>query len=257
LALHRDPESVKANAEAATRLLHWKAKQLLPSNFTMKLWQALATLGGALAVLTLRSNIPFLSSPAQAQAAQRWLFEASIHPDSPPLTFVLQGYQEDDREPVNRILIYDGAALSRNLQQTIVNLEAWSYDLTNGGFVVEDLDFDGYADLRLQEFLPASPNVPYLYWLYDPQTEQFVFNEALRVITLPEVDPDTQTLRSFTRVNALTYEVNDYQFIDGTLTLVRQEINAYSPTTRHVIIKERRAGELVVVEEFWEPVAAP
>jgi hypothetical protein len=40
-------------------------------------------------------------------------------------------------------------------------------------FIVEDINFDGYNDVRLLQFVPAGPNYPYYYWTFNPKTKKF------------------------------------------------------------------------------------
>src|SRR5689334_2824653 len=32
---------------------------------------------------------------------------------------------------------------------------------------IVDVNFDGYKDIMLMEFLPSGPNIPYLYWIFN------------------------------------------------------------------------------------------
>src|ERR1700720_1454639 len=40
-------------------------------------------------------------------------------------------------------------------------------------FIIEDINFDGVNDIRLLQFLPAAPNLPYYYWIYDRKSGKF------------------------------------------------------------------------------------
>ena len=66
------------------------------------------------------------------------------------------------------------------------------------GLYIEDLNFDGYKDLRLQKGTPAGPNIPYLYWIYDPSQ-----NEELEIILALKVDYENKRIISYTRGSAL------------------------------------------------------
>lgn len=63
-------------------------------------------------------------------------------------------------------------------------------------FLVEDMNFDGKKDFRLLEFLPAGPNIPYLYWIYNPENEVFEKNKKYGKITSPTFDQDKQQINS-------------------------------------------------------------
>jgi len=90
------------------------------------------------------------------------------------------------------------------------------------GFVVEDMNFDGYADIRIAEFLPVGPNIPYLSWVWDREVGRYVFDSVLSSIPSLEVDHENQIIRSFNRVSAGQNTTLYYQYIGGILTLVKE-----------------------------------
>ena len=75
------------------------------------------------------------------------------------------------------------------------------------------MNFDGYGDIRLVEFQPAGPNVPYLNWLFDPTSGCFVENRALNAITSPQFDPATREIRSNWRDGATRYGTDVYVLV--------------------------------------------
>ncbi|MFK7800839.1 MAG: hypothetical protein AB8G95_04335 [Anaerolineae bacterium] len=66
--------------------------------------------------------------------------------------------------------------------------------LSDETFVAEDINFDGFTDLRLAAFRPAGSNIPFAYWLWDPASNQFVRNEAFDVLMRPEILPNNQIM---------------------------------------------------------------
>lgn len=223
-----------------------------------KIWQGLGFLVGVGVVI--QTAIAAISTPnAIAQDIQTlniWVVETQIHDTLPSYRLSFDGYTDGEgREHIRDIFIDERGEQRWLPHQHLSDLAAWSHDLLGSGHVIEDLNFDGYADLRVQEFLPASPNIPYLYWLFNPQTRQFEANAALGVITSPEVNTKTQTIRGFARVNAATYVWSDYQWHAGQLTLVREEVATYNPTgQRRVVVSERQGDRLVVVSDRLEDV---
>lgn len=92
--------------------------------------------------------------------------------------------------------------------------------------LVEDMNYDGYDDFRLVEFLTAGANTPYLYYLYDPATEQFVFNSDLRAITSPQF-VGSNTILSRWQLGAANWGIDIYAYVNEKPTLlVRQEWTA-------------------------------
>jgi len=88
--------------------------------------------------------------------------------------------------------------------------------------IVEDIDFDGDDDLRLVQFIPAAPNVPYYYWRYDERSGTFERDTTLEEITSPEFDHLTHRITSFWRGGWRQYGTSVYAYIDGNVTLVEQ-----------------------------------
>jgi hypothetical protein len=177
-----------------------------------------------------------------------------IHPDLPPSAVVLQGDVRDQQAEIRRIEIYHAG--DRTPHQRITGLATRFPDLSTAGLILEDLNFDGYRDLRLPEFLPASPNIPYLYWLYNPETARFERNRDLEIITSPVVDTDRQLITSMSRVNAVTYVLSDYQIEGDRIQLVREQTEIYNNRDqKRVIVKVWQDGQFVVVSDRTEPAA--
>lgn len=83
-------------------------------------------------------------------------------------------------------------------------------------FKIEDMNFDGYADMRLMEFMPVAPNVPYYFWLWDAKTGQFVDKtQDYGHISAPEFNQDTKQIFSYQRHYAAAYTQWVYEMIDG------------------------------------------
>lgn len=107
------------------------------------------------------------------------------------------------------------------------------------GFKIEDVNFDGYKDLRLMEFLPAGANVPYLYWLYHPESKQFIFNKSFNRLAHITLDKDKKQIISQYRINAVEHGTDYYTVDNNKLILMRQEL---------LTSIKNQAGELVLVE---------
>lgn len=110
----------------------------------------------------------------------------------------------------------------------------------------EDVNFDGYTDVRMMAGLPAGPNVSYLYWLYAPATGRFEPAPALEALSAPTFDPATQTIASEWRDGPARYGRDVYRWEGDELVLVRQEERTYTaPGVYDVVVRERQGGALV------------
>ena len=115
-------------------------------------------------------------------------------------------------------------------EQRLEGFAAQLLDIEAGqGFVLEDMNFDGYNDLRIVEFLPAAPNVPYHVWLYEPQSGLFVADEALSSLVSPQVDAQAEQILSFYRLSPTTYVQDFFGYVDGSLRLLRREEQVFLP----------------------------
>ena len=83
-------------------------------------------------------------------------------------------------------------------------------------------NFDGYNDIRLLQFLPAAPNLPYYYWTYNPTTQKFQRQKALEEITSPDFDPKKKLIYSFWRGSCCDHGHSTYKYINGKPTLIEE-----------------------------------
>lgn len=91
--------------------------------------------------------------------------------------------------------------------------------------LIEDLNFDGYADLRMAKYMFGGANVPYLVWLFNPQTLKFETSEAFQSLVSLQVDNEKRELISRRKVSSNESSINFYRFEGGQLVLARvQEI---------------------------------
>lgn len=89
-------------------------------------------------------------------------------------------------------------------------------------FIVEDMNFDGYNDIRLLQFLPAAPNLPYYYWIYNPKTQKFQPEKALEEISSPDFDPKKKLIYSFWRGSCCDHGLSTYKYVNGRPTLIEE-----------------------------------
>lgn len=94
----------------------------------------------------------------------------------------------------------------------------------------EDVNFDGYPDLTIAQFLPAGPNIPMQTWLYDPQQQRFVDAPAsYQEITSPDRDEKYQHIVSFWRGSCCSHGVNVYRWQGNEMVLVEEGSSYMQP----------------------------
>ena len=137
----------------------------------------------------------------------------------------------------------------------------YSLEFEAGSPIVLDLNFDGHMDFGLLSFDTYSRNLPYIFYLWDPEREQFdcfgTFNYTL------EADPESQQLIEVDYGGNEGDDTNWYAWEDGRLVLVRREEEDYwtyyddEPVWRdeawynklNVHIYERENGQMVQKED--------
>lgn len=173
--------------------------------------------------------------------------EASLVPNGPLYTFRVLGDKDKSSFSAYGILI-----ISPNGDEQM--LDEFDSLLPEGSeadaFIVEDVNFDGYADLRIMKYMPGGANVNYYYWLYDPMTAAFQSAPNFEVLISPQVDPANKEVLSRQRVSANEY-LTEYYKTDGSVPiLVRKEERVYNPDGSGTLklTKVNADGSLEVLE---------
>ncbi|WP_225770768.1 hypothetical protein [Inquilinus sp. Marseille-Q2685] len=111
---------------------------------------------------------------------------------------------------------------------------------TCGMFLPEvvDVNFDGWPDLVIALFLPAAPNIPQQYWIYDPVTGRMAdAPAALQEITSPEFIPEEKRIVSTWRAGCCDHGIDVYQWKGAGLEKVDSGESYFMPV--------RLKGEIV------------
>ena len=153
------------------------------------------------------------------------------------LTLTVMGKQATERDlyGVREVLVYRGESRI----QTISMTEAIAKDGVDGidlgyteSFSIEDaaklrdVDFDGNPDLEVCGWCPNNA-IPYYYWLWNPETEQFQYGFSLQ---LREVDTENQQLIAWYKVENGLYHTDYLRVNDqGELELLKREIEDVRP----------------------------
>lgn len=120
--------------------------------------------------------------------------------------------------------------------------------------VVEDVNFDGYADVRIMEYLPGGSAAPFFYWLYEPTTGKFQRSDDFGVVKSPLVDPENRQLISRQKVSSTEYVTEFYDPQGDIPMLVRKEVRNFSPdgsSKVHVfVVKEGGIPQLVETRQL-------
>ena len=172
-----------------------------------------------------------LTTPASAQELFTEI-QAQITKDGSPYTFRVLGDKESGAFSAYGIHVIAPDGTQHMLDQFDAFLPAGS---EADVLYIEDIDFDGYADLRILKYLPGGANVPYLFWLYKPDQRKYVEAKAYEVVVSPEVDSHSKTLISRQRSSAAEYTTEFYKSQGGKPILVKREERTYSPDGSSIV----------------------
>ncbi len=123
-------------------------------------------------------------------------------------------------------------------------------------FWVEDMNFDGYQDFGLLTAWGATGNEQYKFWLFDPKTKRFIYNDDLSGLISPSADKDKKLITSWQNMGsaARAYILELYRWNGDKLELIRevdQELvqEDTKGATFHKVVSEPKDGKLVVVSD--------
>ncbi|MNP18410.1 hypothetical protein D3C76_1108930 [compost metagenome] len=180
----------------------------------------------------------------------------AIHPALPQFLFKVYGVEQDGTYAANKIFVYLSGNEDGKVQE-IHFIETQTPDKENLGVVIEDMNFDGYQDIRIQQSMPASPNIPYYYWLWDEDSTRFVPNTSLEIITSPEFDQKNKWIKSDVRGNAATYYEDIYKYIDEIPMLVKETEEMIDEVNNvvHITVMEFSNNEMKITEQYDKPLS--
>ena len=178
-----------------------------------------------------------------------------IHSSIPEYLFTVYGEKKSINYSANKILISKTGG-KEDVVQEITFDKTDTPDKERLGFQIEDMNFDGYKDIRIQQFLPAALNIPYYCWLWDEKTSKYVESKELEEITSPEFDSENKIIKSFARASATTNYERIYKYVDGKPTLFREteRIGDTNKNVWHVTVKELKDNEMKVMNKYDEPL---
>jgi len=211
-------------------------------------------LAGVFAVII---NAALLSCSSEAEpeyiavdAPRVMTFVERIHPDMPLMRFelsetrvlrtVFNGETESYRVTIT-INWYETGEVIQEIYETdwarngsMEQIYRW-YMLGHEPIIIEDLNFDGYKDIRIAYFM-GMVHVIYLPWVFDIDSNQFIFHRDLSEIPNIHVDAENQIIWSWERVSGRQW-ITYYEFIDNTLTPIKQ-VRSLQPVWEYPVNNE-------------------
>jgi ankyrin repeat protein len=195
----------------------------------------------------IKNKIRELNNEIEERAKENYdLFEQKIHPFLPKFSFKVYWY-ENRYEMVINIF----KAKENNLFQSIKGLSvesAWKERY----FQFEDINFDGYKDIKILESWGATGNEHYKYLLYNPSKDKFYADEAFQ-FNRPELFPKIKQIHTHRNRGSAGSEFYDqvYKVRDGNPILIKVIEQTYDSKKGYFrkIVRELIDGELKVTAD--------
>ncbi|WP_277934334.1 leucine-rich repeat domain-containing protein [Parablautia intestinalis] len=204
-----------------------------------------------------------------------------LREDMSELTFQLTAYYDLRRESyaVQTIDVYQGETQLQTISIPELTMEGQTcIDVSSQdtlGFELEDVNFDGYRDIRLFDTLNGNYRTEWIYLVWNAKEQKFENDTRLNQISLAVFDQEEQLIYGMERDGAAHHYYSTYRYIDGEIVKIhyyeeeglvisdeqiRQYYDAASVKTDGVIfdawyehVMERNAvsGELETVSEEY------
>lgn len=173
-----------------------------------------------------------------------------IHSNLPIYTFKLIGNPKFNT--IDQIII-----TKKNHPETLQTLEAKMDEPLPPNakfFTTEDINFDGYNDIKMMTWRGATGNKGYDYWLFQPKERLFLQNNELSNLSNPTPHPETKTITtdSVGGMAGKIYNIGTYKFDDnGKLILIREEKQDWVEDKGYFLktISERKDDLMVIVSK--------
>lgn len=181
------------------------------------------------------------------------VFEMRINSKLPIYSFALFGSTEANI--VEHIVISEKK--SKKIIQDLnvaADYEGMEPPLNERYFQLEDINFDGYKDIRIMLFWGATGNEIYSYWLFDPAQNKFIYNEDFKELTSPTLYPKTKRFKTHWNGGSAGYEFSDntYEVRNGKPVLVRSVSSHSEKGYLHHTEQRLINGEMKTVKEGKE-----
>lgn len=150
-----------------------------------------------------------------------------LREDMPEFLFRLTAYYDLCREgyALQTVDVYQGDTLLQTI--SIPELTLWGetrIDVSSQdtlGFELEDVNFDGYLDIRLFDTLNGNYRVEWIYLVWNVEEQRFENDPRLNQISLASFNQEEQLIYGMERDGAVNHYYSTYQYIDGEIVLIR------------------------------------
>lgn len=204
-----------------------------------------------------------------------------LREDMPEFLFQLTAYYDLQRESyaLQTVDIYQGNTRLQTISIPELTMEGQTcIDVSSQdtlGFELEDVNFDGYQDIRLFDTLNGNYRTEWIYLVWNAEEQKFENDTRLNQISLAVFDQEEQLIYGMERGGAACHYYSTYRYIDGEivkihyyeeegLALSDEQIKQYYDAAfvktdgvafdawyEHVMERNAASGELETVSEEY------
>jgi hypothetical protein len=117
-----------------------------------------------------------------------------------------------------------------------------------------DANFDGYEDLPLLVECGATGNCSYDFYIYDPATNQFVYNDFLSGLGTFSIDSSTQEIdATWAGGSYCDGGMDTYKYYNATYTLIQETDSNCDDVSTTVSTYELRNGKMQLINATTTP----
>jgi hypothetical protein len=210
-------------------------------------------------LLLLSIALPSLSAGeeynrAKPQAKFNKRYEFKIHSSLNNYVFEVTGLQSSPKKKMT-IYIKGKAKPIQAITLTEENVGCDTVGISDDEFTltVEDINFDGYKDLKMLCTRGGAGRESFTYWLFDKATGKINFRSNIE-LSQPRIDRAKKEIVEYENWGdaGVLHIIRYYKFLNDTFTLFREvdqteHVYKGDETYYHKVIKELRNGEMVVV----------
>jgi uncharacterized protein len=175
-------------------------------------------------------------------------FDFLIDPKLPPFHFKL--LLRKDLNSVYKIEVYKAGQASP-FQILDARMDESPYQNAEY-FQAEDINFDGYNDVKLLIMWGATGNLIYDYYIFDPTTEKFAFSKPVSDLLNPVPNPTSKELEVYWNggMAGNVYTRQRFKYEGQKPVLIWQEDQDWDKGKKAFIktVKERKNNEMTITE---------
>ena len=161
--------------------------------------------------------------------------QGKLRSDMPEFSFDIEAYfyEENSKYSIQSVTVREGDRLVQVISVPELSLfgetAVWADDQENMGLELEDVNFDGYKDIRLFDTLNGNYLIEWIYLVWDPDRGQFVHDPRLNEIPLATFDQEDQLIYGMQRGGAARHYFYTYEYQEGEPVMICEEKSIYLP----------------------------